>query len=591
MSRHRYIALVIRQGVGHSAAPRTRLLDYIARTGLRLLTDTDTLVVAADTNANVLPLPGGGAIIGDIFDDGVVPPMLDEAVERRIGESNGSNLLKRYWGGYVAIGCDAEADRCHVLRDPSGAVPCYYLRHCDIVAIASDMDLLVDAGLLRPRIDWRYVTWSLTNDDLRPPETALENVIELVRGSRLTVHDGQATQTESWSPWDFADPGSQILNAGMARENLRRAADRCISGWASRFGRIILGLSGGLDSSIIAASLASSGTPFTCLTLVTGDASGDERHYARLVTDAYNCRLVEAVRDVSRIDLTKSFAAHLPRPVARSFAQESRRAYQSLAQDIGCDALFNGGGGDNVFCYLQSARPVADRLLIDGFGFDAWASAKDMGRLAETSASEVALKAMRHAWFQKPGYRWRSNTEFLDPSAAKHALDAYTHPWLTAPTGALPGKAAHIALLLGIQNHLDSAALPTGSTISTVSPLMAQPLVELCLRIPSWMWCIGGRNRVVARDSFADILPAAIIDRRSKGSPSTFLAEIFEINRGAIRDMLLGGLLAHQGLLNMELDRFLTDPRPSHGLSFSRVLRLVDVEAWAQAWAGRMAEA
>jgi asparagine synthase (glutamine-hydrolysing) len=591
MTRHRYIALIASRDRGVSIGSRTSLLEYAARVGLLLVTDTDDLVLAAAANANVIPLSGGaGALIGDVFAEGIAQPEFDQAAERRITGSNGSCLVTDCWGGYLAIVRDANTGRWHVLRDPSGATPCYYLQHGDTVAIASDTDLLLEAGLFSPKIDWNYVAWSLTRDDLRPPQTALENLTELIGGSRLTVHDHQVTITQLWSPWDFADPGRQILDVRVARDHLRRAAGRAISGWASRFNRIVLGLSGGLDSSIVAAGLSRSGTSFTCLTLVTGDASGDERHYARLVTDACRCRLVEAVRDVSRIDLTRSFAAHLPRPAARSFAQESQRAYLSLARDVGADALFNGGGGDNVFCYLQSARPVADRVLVEGLGANAWASAKDMGRLADTSAIEVAVQAMRRAWFQKPGYHWRSNVEFLDPDAANQVLGAYSHPWLAAPARALPGKAAHIALLLGIQNHLDGAALATGSAISTVSPLMAQPLVELCLRIPSWMWCSGGRNRAVARDAFADALPAAIIDRRSKGSPSTFLAEIFEANRGVIRDMLLGGLLADHALLDTkELDRFLADPRPSHGLSFSRILRLVDVEAWARAWAGKTA--
>src|SRR3546814_3536458 len=88
---------------------------------------------------------------------------------------------------------------------------------------------------------------------------------------------------------------------------------------------MLLLLSGGVDSSIVAACLAHAGCAFDCLTLVTANPSGDERSYARLAAESVGAALVERMREVSRIDLTRSAAAHLPRPVGRSFEQESRR--------------------------------------------------------------------------------------------------------------------------------------------------------------------------------------------------------------------------------------------------------------------------
>ena len=45
--------------------------------------------------------------------------------------------------------------------------------------------------------------------------------------------------------------------------------------------------------------------------------------------------------------------------------------------------------------------------------------------------------------------------------------------------------------------------------------------------------------------------------------------------------MLLGGMLAAQGFLNKpELEELLSYERPTKGNSYSRILGLVDVEAW-----------
>jgi asparagine synthase (glutamine-hydrolysing) len=108
--------------------------------------------------------------------------------------------------------------------------------------------------------------------------------------------------------------------------------------------------------------------------------------------------------------------------------------------------------------------------------------------------------------------------------------------------------------------------------------------------VPSWLWFEHGRNRAIARRAFADDLPADILQRRSKGTPDSFVAEIFETHRTALRRMLADGVLAKHGMIDLAAAfRVLDDPRPVHGDAFRRVLQFADVEAWARAWtsAGR----
>ena len=50
-----------------------------------------------------------------------------------------------------------------------------------------------------------------------------------------------------------------------------------------------------------------------------------------------------------------------------------------------------------------------------------------------------------------------------------------------------------------------------------ISPLFSQPLVELCLRIPTYVLTHGGWDRAVARRAFYDDLPPEIRNRRHKG--------------------------------------------------------------------------
>ena len=113
----------------------------------------------------------------------------------------------------------------------------------------------------------------------------------------------------------------------------------------------------------------------------------------------------------------------------------------------------------------------------------------------------IRLRAAARILRRPRRYRWRANPRFLTSPILK-GLDTrpFTHPWLEPPRGALPGKAAHIAALLRIQRHLDGTG-QLGS-LPIVNPLMAQPVMEASLAVPSWLWCQGGRN-FTPRDSAA----------------------------------------------------------------------------------------
>ena len=83
---------------------------------------------------------------------------------------------------------------------------------------------------------------------------------------------------------------------------------------------------------------------------------------------------------------------------------------------------------------------------------------------------------------------------FLDADAA--ATSQEPHPWLAPHPSLGPGKADQIRMVAGIHHFLPD---PAPLTPASLHPLLAQPLLELCLRIPSWLWVAGGRDRALAR--------------------------------------------------------------------------------------------
>jgi asparagine synthase (glutamine-hydrolysing) len=275
----------------------------------------------------------------------------------------------------------------------------------------------------------------------------------------------------------------------------------------------------------------------------------------------------------------------LPRPAGRLFEQESMRISEDLAAHVDAQAVMTGGGGDNVFCSLQSAAPVVDRLRAQGPSKGIFDTAREMALLASVSVPTVLWAALGRWVRSGRGSPPEPDLSLLAP-AARDVTRATPHRWLVAPSGAHPGKAAHVKLLAAAESFMQGFD-PEGD-LPTVAPLLAQPVVETCLAIPSWQWFAGGLNRAIARRAFERDLPELIVRRVSKGTPDTFAAEIYERYRVALRERLLGGVLAAERLLDIAtVERAFVQSGSLAPANYRRLLRLADVEVWARTWIGR----
>ncbi len=577
MTAQRYLAVI-----GADAAARTRTARVLGPKFRRVL-DTAVAMVLVGVGTTAIPVEQSGVIVGTLRTMGVTGPLehLARGAAEAVRGSRGQHLIDRYWGNYVAVLARPEGGAIDVLRAPLGGLPCFHVTMGNVVFFASDLALLIDVGLYTPRLDRAALVRQLAASDVRRHETCLSGLSEVRGGERLTVDEGRYSAT-LWSPWMFAVEERQLTNIDEAHQQLRDVARYSVAAQLRGRGTSLLMLSGGLDSSVVAACLAHGSLNFAGVTFVTDNPAGDERRFAHAVTDRFDVRLIEARLAVTDVDLTVSAAAHLPRPTARSFEQCIVRLIAAGAVEVGASVVVNGGGGDNAFCSLQSAAPLADCLLDPNGRGHFWQTARALAEFTQASLWKVA----RSAWFRARSgrlYRRDPDLSYLMPEVAGEASSALRHPWLAAPAGTFPGKSAQVALLIGAQglaeDHDPLSLLPSSPVLVT------QPLLETCLRIPSWRWFDRGCNRAAARHAFSDALPPEIAWRRTKGAPDSFLIQILEANRALVRSMLLDGLLADLGVLDRAaIAAILDDPRPAFGHSFARIMQLVDTEVWARGW-------
>lgn len=552
--------------------------------GLRSVFTSERLSILA--NEDVLLLPGNqGAIVGHLFTR-TIPPYrvreLDAVTAGRILATRGQFLLSNYWGGYVAFLIVHE--NVVVIRDPSGAVPCYYAEVTGGLAVSSDVEGLVSASRRHPGVDWDGLFLHLAGLEFKRPRTALAGISELLAGNRLDTRNPK-TADAVWSPWDYIRPAKETDRESA--ERLKAIVDVSVDAWGSCFPKAGVSLSGGLDSSIVVAALRNRADRLTLVNLASNDAEGDERQYARLAAGAVHAPLSEIFYDPADVDFTRSTSSYLPRPIYSALAMADIAVKRRLAAENSLDAWMSGLGGDNVFCIMNSPVALLDRLSIEGLSPKIVQTFRDVLRLTGRSIREI----MREAWRSRQRYRgrfnWAPETEFLSKSKRRLAdeLVRFDHPWLSPPVGTPMGKVEHVASLLRIQGSIDGFER---SGPPLVNPLLSQPVIETCLSIPTWQWCAGGRNRAIARQAYADILPARLLNRRSKGGPNGFAFRVMNANRATLKALLVDGMLVENRILDGdEIAGAFSEDMPLSTNNCFHLSFLAEAEIWCRHWEAR----
>ncbi|HET6523516.1 asparagine synthase-related protein [Sphingopyxis sp.] len=524
------------------------------------------------------------AIIGYLFKRG--PPSRrvmefspDEA--ERLSKSGGRSLLREYWGGYVMIRADVSGT-VSILRDPSGALPCYFRREADHILFAGSIADLAEPG---PGVaDLEEIARIAASGDARGRRTCVSGIDELIAGECLVVgRDGVAIEPW-WTPWDHVE---QTASADFAEAavRLRETISDCVGSWASCFPSILLGSSGGLDSSIVAVASAPRARRLACLTLVGPDFGGDEQRYAAALAASLGLGLEAVPMDLEDIDVGRAVAPHQPWPIAPLFKQSVEAIHMRMNARSPIDAHFTGNGGDGMLCSIRSAVPLLDRFLAEGPRPALAETLRDICILTGTDSRTV----LRHAWarYRRDGGRHHVRFDFsgISPDAASRIETAGgTHPWLSAPTEVLPGKTVHAAYLMRTQKGIE--LYPRSCSPIHVAPLVSQPIAELCLSIPSWLWIEGGRNRAVAREAFEHSFPELVARRTQKGGPGGFQLSIYHRFRAILHDRLRGGLLTSAGIFDTALLDEPDDPSWRGTERLQRILALAAAENWARWWSG-----
>jgi asparagine synthase (glutamine-hydrolysing) len=166
---------------------------------------------------------------------------------------------------------------------------------------------------------------------------------------------------------------------------------------------------------------------------------------------------------------------------------------------------------------------------------------------------------------------------------ASGMVERFLHPWLKNVGRVPPGKLWMVATLTGEMRY-NAAFSGLDDPATIIAPLGSQPLVELCLRIATYLSVGEGWRRMVARHAFRSDLPDAVVWRKSKGAYNRWLHEIVRRNIGFIRAFLLDGVLAKERIVDRRnLEAVLAVPHGPRAIEME-IIRHLYTESWLRHW-------
>lgn len=492
----------------------------------------------------------------------------------------GPDALRRF-DAMWALGFVDTGDRCgQISRDTFGIKPLYYVIHDDRLLFASELRALTNLPGLPLEIDPLAVGLYLSLGFIPHPYTVYRGVHKLPPGHVLTFdasgpkpperYDrlGGLHIPESWRrTGGNTPPGDYASACTRLREIITTAVLR------QRVSDVPLGafLSGGLDSSIVVACLASAGGP-AVKTFSIGYADHpryDETRYARIVAEHFRTEHHEF-----RLTFADVLAAiqpvldHLGEPFADSsliptslVSRHTRKHVTVALSGDGGDELFGGYWrylGHHYLARYQRLPAPLRRGLIEPL-LAMLPAARSNRRLDRLRQFHKLLKAAAEPDVLSRHLAWARivTPELLaglaDANLSSQATATLSQMYHSAPLSISPSLHLSLSqspplsrspdlsdilladLAIGLPADMlfkvDAASMMHSLEVRV--PLLATDVVEYAAALPIEYKISGTQRKRILKDAFRGVLPDAILDRGKMG----FEVPVGEFLRDELRDL------------------------------------------------------
>lgn len=542
-----------------------------------------------------------GVVLGSIFnrhndplDDNPSPvAAFDARRTADIMKSRGRALISDYWGNYVAVLADDEMRSVLVLKDPTGSLPCFITSWRGISVIFSCLQDCLDLRILPFTVNWSYVEARIASNGADASYNPLNEVSQIRRGQCVEIQADTASANSRklyWQPVDFSEPPRAVHDVDFAARALRATVLSVTRTLARGHSDILLRLSGGLDSSIVAGCLKDAASKARVIAYTGFSPSGksDERRWARLSAQHAGFELMECPIDPSQTSLDFAFRMQASVEPPRALIAVIRGDIEKqIAAQWPYTAVFSGHGGDSVFG-AEAVRHVVDDFL--RFRRPSF-RALDISSFVALWTDTLAWTVLKNAMLRR--IKGSTMVDFRDRLINKQSLAAprlqgeglrtkcFPHPWFSEYEDVPWHVIRRVGALVLTPEFYDPTQKSTASVPLELAPLYSQPLTELSLQIPLHVHFDEGIERGLARKAFSGDVPIPILRRQWKDRAPGHIEAIVDKNRTLFRDIILGGALAQAHLIDFATIEGILGGNFSRGAYFvGELFALLDLELW-----------
>jgi asparagine synthase (glutamine-hydrolysing) len=426
-------------------------------------------------------------------------------------------LLERLEGMFAFAIWDAPRRRLALARDLFGIKPLYFARRDGRFVFASEMKAIAAYDGAPAQIDPDGLLASLHHFGVPAPLTVCAGVFQLEPASWLVVD--LATGAESSRRYWRWTPRPEIEDPAAAEAELWETLLKSVERHLVSDVPVGLFLSGGIDSSLVAAACAETGMKPTCFTLALDDPARDESPIAALL-----CRHFGLAHEVEPMDEAdaRPFDARLGAMFDEPFAVSSALTTAAISARASrrFKVMLSGEGGDELFGgyswyrrWIETYGLAGERRIRGAF---ARAFARLGGRLAPP-ADPLEGYADFVSAFRPEALRGLFSPEFLagcthaDPAAAYREVD---QPAL-AGFDRVQALDLEIFLPAVCLTKMDRTSMAFGLEVRV--PFLDRKVAELSARIPPALRNPGFEPKGLLRRVARRHLPPALLEKKKQG--------------------------------------------------------------------------
>lgn len=261
----------------------------------------------------------------------------------------GITCFERFAGMFAIALWDGNSGTLHLARDPLGMKPLYYVQSKTGLAFASEVKSLLQFPATKAELDpqgiQQYLEFGYVFDERK---TLIKGIKKVAPGQRLEIRNGKICYEYFYftppSP-DLSDKRSEndrLDELGAVLENVVKEhliADVPVG----------LLLSGGLDSSLIAALAARHKEQLNTISMGFADSNVDERPQARLVSEYIGSKHQEFLLTPKQIKQEVMDGIWVFDDLFADWGTISTRLLYRHCRELGVKVVLVGEGSDELF--------------------------------------------------------------------------------------------------------------------------------------------------------------------------------------------------------------------------------------------------